>query len=182
MKRSGFKRQSGFSSIGPKQAADRLAQKERNLTALMRTVGRSAVMGGTTAGPIPKPTEHRNQRLLDLARNQFCLFMVPGVCNHRIDTTVACHSNLAEHGKAGARKADDHWTVWGCCACHAWLDQGKADYETKASVFKAAHHRQVQMWKFMLRDSTENGFNKAAIRWALARIDQDMKEKTCSSS
>ena len=73
-----------------------------------------------------------------------CLFQVAGVCNRDRATTVACHSNWGEHGKAGARRADDCYSVWGCSACHAWLDQGGSSAEVKRPIFDAALLRQIE--------------------------------------
>lgn len=101
----------------------------------------------------PKTEQHRNRRLLDLARGQPCLLRVPGVCQGGAETTVAAHGNWAIHGKAGARKADDHYSVWSCAACHiGWLDQGRATNAQKLAVFMAGHMRQVEQWRFMAAD------------------------------
>lgn len=116
----------------------------------------------------PKTIQHRNPHLLAMARDQPCLLLVPGCCNHRTDTTVACHSNWQEHGgKAGARKADDQYSAWGCAACHRWLDQGSALKAQKQAVFMAAHLRQVLIWRQIGADSSAPARDRKAVIWAL---------------
>jgi hypothetical protein len=118
----------------------------------------------------PRPLVHRNRRLLDLARGMPCLLQVPGVCNGRTDTTVACHSNLGIHGKAGARKADDFWSCWGCSACHHWLDRGPADALLKEVAFLAAHLLQVLEWRRIEADRQRSDADRRAVTWALDLI------------
>jgi hypothetical protein len=124
----------------------------------------------------PKSVVHRNRRLLDLARGMPCLLRIEGVCNGRTDTTVACHSNLAIHGKAGARKADDCWSCWGCSACHWWLDRGPADALVKEAAFQAAHRLQMAEWLQQSRDATLAAPYRAAAKWALFRLTLDVKK------
>jgi hypothetical protein len=119
----------------------------------------------------PKPVEHRNATLLTLAKDRPCLLMVPAVCNHRTDTTVACHSNLSVHGKAGARKADDHYSVWGCSACHYWLDFGRAAAAQKEMAFMLGHARMVLTWRLIARDRQEPVSARRAAQWALDRLN-----------
>jgi hypothetical protein len=147
----------------------RAAEKQANLAVLCtpsRSLHRPTYSGGT-AGPAPKTEEHRNQALLAMAKDRPCLLMVPAVCNHRQGTTVACHSNLSIHGKAGARKADDQYTVWGCAACHFWLDFGKAASAQKEMAFQLAHARQVLAWRLVARDRQEPMAARRAAQWAL---------------
>jgi len=119
---------------------------------------------------VPRPVAHRNRRLLDLARGMPCLLQVPGVCNGRTDTTVACHSNLGIHGKAGARKADDFWSCWGCSACHHWLDRGPADALVKEVAFLAAHLQQVLAWRQILSEPGRAEADRRAAQWALDQV------------
>jgi hypothetical protein len=125
--------------------------------------------GGGTTGPAPKTAPQRNRRLLDLAAQKPCLLLVPGCCNHRIDTTVAAHSNWGEHGKAGARKADDHWSCWACSACHRWLDQGGALEAIKRIAFDSGMRRQIEAWKQLAADPSTGDADRRAARWALER-------------
>lgn len=119
------------------------------------------------AHPQPKPQAHRNAHLRDMARDMPCLLRVPGVCCHDSATVVCCHSNLSIHGKAGARKADDQYSVWGCAACHRWLDQGPAPREQKVAAFMQAHLRQVLEWRAIAFNSSSAPRDRAAALWAL---------------
>jgi hypothetical protein len=120
---------------------------------------------------VAKPRAHRNRRLLDLAERMPCLLRVPGVCNGDPQTTVAAHSNFSIHGKAGARKADDEWSVWSCSSCHRWLDQASGDggpsYEEKLDAFMAGHQRQLREWEWIEQDLRRPAADRAAARWAL---------------
>ena len=82
-----------------------------------------------------------DKRMLDACRGQICFLRVPGICLSRDpeETIVPCHSNFREHGKGGARKADDKFTVPGCMWCHAWLDAGGAPFERKHDVWCRAY-------------------------------------------
>jgi hypothetical protein len=130
------------------------------------------VMGGSTSSPAPKSEPYRDPILLEMARGRPCLLMVPGICNHRLDTTAAAHSNLSIHGKAGSRKADDCYSVWCCAACHIpWLDQGKASAATKERAFMEAHARQVLAWRLVATDPSEPERFRRAARRALERLN-----------
>lgn len=136
------------------------------LRALLRPVNATQVTA--VFRTVPKTVEYRNPHLLTLAKDMPCLLRVPDVCMGNTETTVACHSNLGVHGKAGARKADDHYSVWGCMACHRWLDQDKRpSYEEKAETFMAAHARQVLQWRKMAVDSGRARRDREAVQWAL---------------
>lgn len=89
--------------------------------------------------PRATKTMYRNRALLDLARGKPCLLQIPGVCIGGTETTVACHSNQARHGKAGWLKAHDWAAAWGCRACHAYIDQNTtgALYEEKVALWEA---------------------------------------------
>lgn len=116
---------------------------------------------------VTKPVAHRNAHLLAMAAGRPCLLRAPGVICAPPDTTVACHSNRPEHGKAGARKADDQYTVWGCFACHFWLDQGRADGDLKALTFMRAHADQVLAWRAIVMDPAQPPKDRTAAAWAL---------------
>lgn len=154
MKRSGFSRP----TYTPPPAAP------------LRRVERAGTYSSTTSLPDPKSEPQRNRHLLDMARDMLCLLHVPAVCTNDRASTVACHSNLSIHGKAGARKADDQYTVWGCAACHEWLDRGFAPAAVKERAFMAGHVRQVEAWHGIARF---NPFlnDKAAAQWALDRLN-----------
>ncbi len=155
MKRSGFRRPER-----PPRAAAVLTPSRALRRGVLAPIG-------DTVTAAPKPVEHRNRHLLDLARGRPCLLRVPGICCGDPATTVACHSNLGEHGKAGARKADDQYTVWGCAACHRWLDQGPATAEAKAAAFMRAHLDQVLAWRAIAADTMAPAPDRAAVLWAL---------------
>ena len=153
---------------------DRAAQRAANMAALCtpsRAIARGSY-GGSTAGPAPKETRYEDKALTDMAQNRTCLLMVPATCNHRTDTTVACHSNWREHGgKGGHRKADDTYSVWGCFACHYWLDFGKARAQDKEAAFMAAHARQVLAWRLIAMDASEPERFRNAARRALEHLN-----------
>ncbi|RYF62096.1 MAG: DUF1364 family protein [Comamonadaceae bacterium] len=125
----------------------------------------------TASGPRPKTKAQRNKHLRQMAQDKPCLLLVPGHCTHDRSTVVCCHSNLSAHGKAGARKADDHYSAWGCSACHRWLDQGTAPRAQKTSVFMGAHLRQVLEWRAIAFDPSSAPRDKAAALWALERLN-----------
>ena len=132
---------------------------------LRRAAALTRVDGEVRASP--KTVEHRNGPLLAMAERRECLLRVPGVCNFDPATTVACHSNQSIHGKAGARKADDHYSVWGCHACHTWLDQEGHAYEIRVAQFALAMLRQLDEWKLVAVSVSESESNRRAARWAL---------------
>lgn len=116
---------------------------------------------------VPKTEPKRNRALLDMARGRECLLMAPGVIQHDPATVVACHSNLSIHGKAGARKADDHYSVWGCSECHRWLDQGSASKEEKRNWFNGALFAQLCAWDEITENMLEERRTREAAQWAL---------------
>lgn len=120
---------------------------------------------------VPKSPRYLDRNLLDMARGQECLLCVPGVCQGGTETTVAAHSNWADHGKAGARKAHDIFSVWSCAACHiGWLDQGKASSAEKRAAFEAGHARQVIRWKEIAASTTAPARDIASARAALVYL------------
>jgi hypothetical protein len=155
------------------------ARKAANLSLLCKPVKEQrGSYGGTTGQPVPKTEPKRNRALLDLARGESCLLRVPGVCDCIAvgdrRSTVACHSNLGIHGKAKGRKADDQYSVFGCAACHFWLDRGPALAAEKERIFMAAHLRQVEIWREMAwnpfgtnRDTPKQ---RKAAQWALDQL------------
>lgn len=155
------------------QKERRAAERAANLRALATVPANRLHTGtyeGTTAAAAPKTAPLRNPALLRLARGMPCLLLVPGCCNHRVDTTVACHSNLSVHGKAGARKADDCWSCWGCSACHSWLDQGPAPLTHKTAVFMSGMARQVEFWRQIAVDTARPEADRNAATWALFHL------------
>lgn len=117
----------------------------------------------------PKTEPQRNPALLAMARGRDCLILAPGVTLHDRATVVACHSNLSIHGKGGARKADDHYSVWGCAECHRWLDQGSASAAEKEDVFLDAMLSQICCWEGVTENMLEERRTREAAQWALDR-------------
>lgn len=133
---------------------------------LRRSASFARADGGSRAAP--KPEVHRNAALREMANGRQCLLQFPDVCNNDPSTTVACHSNWSDHGKGGARKADDEYTVWGCSACHALLDQGShLTADEKRASFEAALHRQAHAFARIAADPTEKPRFRKAADWAL---------------
>lgn len=158
MKRSGFARK----TYVPAAAAP--------LRALTRAGVVARISGNVVA--LPKTCRRENRHLLDMARNMPCLFQIKDVCNGDWQTTVAAHSNWAEHGgKGGARKADDCYSAWACCDCHHWLDFGPTDGEVKKLAFLQAHLRQVTRWRVIATDPAEPEKDRAAALWALNQLN-----------
>lgn len=166
LRRTGFKRK----QYEPPPAAP--------LRALQRPVNTVRISANDPVNADPKTEEHRNQQLLAMANGRPCLLRVPGICRNERKTTVACHSNQSIHGKAGARKADDEYSVWGCAACHRWLDAGTAPYEEKIAVFARAHHAQVLEWSRIVGDATAKPKDRAAAHWALIQLNPDNARTT----
>lgn len=125
---------------------------------------------------IPKTTAQRNPHLLKMARGRDCLMNVPGVCSYNPETVVAAHSNSHMHGKAGARKADDCYSVWACHACHSWLDQGQGaqNREMAQAYWDSAMLRQVIEWGKIAK--TGKPKDREAAQWALDLLEMPMAE------
>ncbi|KVE32256.1 hypothetical protein WS68_16525 [Burkholderia sp. TSV86] len=126
MKRTGFKRKthSPFSSL------TRTSTLKRQKAIVRR---------------IKKPTVAEGSKYLAACCGEECYLRVPGVCrlNPMDETVVPCHSNQSRHGKAGAMKAKNEFTVPGCDACHAWIDQNRvgAPKQVKFDVWNRAYER-----------------------------------------
>jgi hypothetical protein len=157
----------GFRTSAPARDADRVRAVPKPVPGAFR------VAVPVTGIPVsaPKTEPKRNNSLLKMARNRPCLLCIPVICTHGTATTVACHSNLSIHGKAGARKADDCYTVWGCSACHAWLDQGPAPKTQKAAAFMRAHLAQVLEWRAIVSNGLESDGARRAAQWALDQLN-----------
>lgn len=89
-------------------------------------------------------TVAEGSKYLAACRGESCYLQVIGVCARRFEdsSVVPCHSNQSKHGKGMSIKAKHEFTVPGCAACHAWLDQGAAPRETKVLVFDEA----LEVW------------------------------------
>lgn len=118
--------------------------------------------------PIDKDEPYRDPALLDMAQGRPCLLLVPGCCNHRLDTTVACHEN--QDKGMGTKRPDDR-SVWGCVACHRWYDQSGAPREQKRATFDAGMGRQVFAWQVVAADPSEPARFRRAAQRALERLE-----------
>lgn len=180
MKRSAPLKRTAFKRRQPKLIGVDLATRP-SVTVLVRMepvpsriVRMVAINDADFRGAVPKTEPQRNPALLAMARGQRCLLQVPGVCRPDPTTTVACHSNQSAHGKAGARKADDQWHVYGCAACHRWLDQGPAPAAEKIERFAAAHRWMVAIWLDIVagvQPSTPR--ERRTAQWALDRLKEN---------
>lgn len=101
--------------------------------------GRAVLKGSTFARKRPKARVGTDKKMLAACRGEHCYLAVPDVCLSTSETVVPCHSNEQQHGKGIGIKAHDKFTVPGCMACHAWLDQGPAHRDTKFSVWREAY-------------------------------------------
>tara|TARA_R110000772_G_scaffold4094_3_gene14466 strand:+ start:6059 stop:6388 length:330 start_codon:yes stop_codon:yes gene_type:complete len=99
--------------------------------------------------PLYKSPRIKLPKLQKSAEGKECVMNVEGVCNNDSSTVVLCHSNSSKHGKGMGTKAHDFFAVWGCHACHDWLD-GRSHQEVPADVkqhaFDMAHIRQLEIW------------------------------------
>lgn len=184
MRRTEMKRGTGFKRRVPTTRAPARSEAARGLpadhaaiehqvpTTRARVTRRGTYAASPAAAPILKMPRRKIPHLLVMARGRPCLFRVEDVCNRDPETTVAAHSNWAQHGgKGGRRKADDCFTAWACFACHTWLDSGPADGEVKKLAFLAAHLEQVGEWRAIaagLADGTPK--DRAAAALALEHL------------
>ncbi|WP_171963143.1 nuclease domain-containing protein [Bordetella trematum] len=123
-----------------------------------------AAMRARRPGKRATKTVYRNRALLDLAQGQACTLLVPGWClghsKSARDTTVACHSNLAKHGKGAGIKAHDWAIAFGCYGCHFYIDQSGAPAEDKVRYFELglAQTRQAVMAMGKWPEEAERGY------------------------
>ncbi|MES2973381.1 MAG: hypothetical protein V4757_07220 [Pseudomonadota bacterium] len=123
------------------------------------------------AAPVPKTEAGRNPHLLAMASGRVCLMcQIAGIYTCTFNSAVAAHSNFREHGKGGARKADDQYTVWLGDVHHRWLDQGPAPKAEKRAAFMLAHLQQVLEWRAVVASTSEPLRFRRAAQWALERL------------
>lgn len=99
---------------------------------------------------VPKDKAYRNRKLLDLAHDfQVCQIRIPGVCeNYSIDGCEPAHANRQFLGKGFSRKADDYAFAASCHSCHAMIDQGPLDAESKWDYWLKGYFRTVKiLWE-----------------------------------
>jgi predicted Fe-S protein YdhL (DUF1289 family) len=97
-----------------------------------------------SAKPKRAEREAEDRDLMDMCHRQECYLQVPGIFRHDQETVVPCHSNQSIHGKGERIKAHNRFTVPGCGACHAEIDQGMRF--TKAEKF-AIWDRAFARWE-----------------------------------
>lgn len=120
--RTGFKR---------KEPGVFKAQLDRNTATLVR---KSAMKSRPKRATVADGANY-----LAACRGERCYLNVFGVCLHDRATVVPCHSNQRKHGKGMGIKAKHEFTVPGCRACHAFIDQGNAPREFKFSAWDRAY-------------------------------------------
>lgn len=88
-----------------------------------------------------KKRSWHDAKMRNACRDQICYLRVPTECRRRDpeETIVPAHSNESAHGKGGARKADDRYTVPACMWCHAWLDSGDAPRALKFATWRRGY-------------------------------------------
>lgn len=118
----------------------------------------------------PKDPRQVNRALTDMASGRECLLAVPRVCSHDSSTVVACHSNSGAHGKGKAVKSHDFYSVWGCHACHTWLDQGSASASFRSAQWTLGFNRQIERWREIATNPLEKTRHVDAANWALKRL------------
>lgn len=72
----------------------------------------------------PKPFAIRSEALTKSAKGQECTLRLPGVCNHDPSTVVLCHlpGSKRTGSKGTGQKGHDTHAVYGCRACHDYID------------------------------------------------------------
>lgn len=169
MKRSPMPRGTGFKR---RLLPARQSTTAEGVRALAVATRRGSYAAPLAAAAIPKTPRREIPHLLAMARGMPCLFVLRGICNHNPETTVAAHSNWAQHGgKGGARKGDDCYSAWACSACHTWLDSGPADGEQKKLAFMLAHLAQVQQWRAIAADPASKPRDRASAQRALDHLN-----------
>jgi hypothetical protein len=88
-----------------------------------------------------KKRSWHDAKMRNACRGQRCYLRVALICPRHPDeqTTVPAHSNESAHGKGGARKADDRYTVPACMWCHQWLDSSDAPRALKFATWRRAY-------------------------------------------
>ena len=97
------------------------------------------------------PGPFRSAKVLRHAKGQPCTLRFPGICNGGGETTVACHIRDAHKGMG--QKASDHSIVFGCAACHRYLDeQTWRRLLTEADVNYHVIAALQETWAILIRD------------------------------
>lgn len=61
-------------------------------------------------------------KITESARDEACQIRIPGICNHRPETTVFCHANGSAAGKGIGMKSNSLLGAYGCSDCHDVVD------------------------------------------------------------
>jgi hypothetical protein len=102
-----------------------------------------------------KPAVAEGANYLEACRGEPCYLRVPGVCVGG-RTVVPAHSNQARHGKGMGLKSKHEYTVPGCMACHAWIDQGSAARDLKFATWNRAFAQWKRVRAVKLGSEEEN--------------------------
>lgn len=151
----------------------RAAERAANLQALATVPAHRLHRGvyadcGELAAAQPKEPHIVDPHIRNLARGEACTGLLYGThCNCDPATTVWAHSNALAHGKGMGRKASDQHGAFLGFECHAWLDQGKASAEEKASFFASAHIRSRDRLAEIATDPAGKPWRRAAAQRAL---------------
>lgn len=121
---------------------------------------------------VPKKRVGHNKEHLEVCRGEPCYLRIPGICIGGVHTTVPCHSNQSKHGKGMGLKARDEFTVPGCHACHAEIDQG-ANY-TKQEKFEF-WNQAFARWEPMRARKLQAKKNPATAQTVPGRVSQLLK-------
>ena len=92
---------------------------------------------------------YRNRKLLDVAHDAPCMFLIPKVCRSMVNPSVPAHSNEQRHGRGKDNKSHDVFAPAGCNECHHWYDFGMAPREEKQDAFRWALER---WWLWLFRN------------------------------
>ena len=84
------------------------------------------------------------KKLRESAKGQRCTFAIPGVCCFDPERVVLCH--IRDDQKAGANKADDWSSAFGCDQCHEAIDQHRLPKEEELRVILRAMQRTQRIW------------------------------------
>lgn|GEM_PF-274804 len=126
---------------------------------------------------VKKPTVAEGSKYLAACAGEDCYLRVFGVCVGR-ESVVPCHSNQLRHGKGKGIKARHEFTVPGCWACHAWIDQGKSSREVKFETWDRGYARwvPVRAAKMGLKEEESAGFDSSADGYAMAHASRQERE------
>ncbi len=129
---------------------------------------------------VKKPTVAEGSKYLAACRGEPCFLRVFGVCVGR-ESVVPCHSNQLRHGKGKGIKAKHEFTVPGCWACHAWIDQGKAAREEKFSTWDRGYERwvPVRAAKMGLKEEEGAVLDSNTNGYAMAHAARPQREALC---